>query len=243
MRNVYFSSSQAPNRVKKILPPIDHSIPFSHKMLQEISIIVYYLRTTQFSICHLFLSLSLPSFDTAPQIHSTQLLYPPFSFIPSTRGDPSFKHPVLGSRLIEGQRESIGSHHQVPNRKHPRGIQHFPPPSIFPIEIEWVNRGRDRGKKDWNTRFTFPFSANIRLIGCWSREFQRNFFPETKGWSLNEVKKVRRVCWNFIRYISRSWYILMSYLLKVWERCVNFNTYSNIFVDFYLKCKKLRWHL
>lgn len=60
MRNVYFSSSQAPNRVKKILPPIDHSIPFSHKMLQEISIIVYYLRTTQFSICHLFLSLSLP---------------------------------------------------------------------------------------------------------------------------------------------------------------------------------------
>lgn len=59
MRNVYFSSSQAPNRVKKILPPIDHSIPFSHKMLQEISIIVYYLRTTQFSICHLFLSLSL----------------------------------------------------------------------------------------------------------------------------------------------------------------------------------------
>lgn len=69
MRNVYFSSSQAPNRVKKILPPIDHSIPFSHKMLQEISIIVYYLRTTQFSICHLFLSLS-PSPLSIPRLKS-----------------------------------------------------------------------------------------------------------------------------------------------------------------------------
>lgn len=242
MRNVYFSSSQAPNRVKKIYPQsiIRFHSPIKCSKKYPSSSTIFEQLNFQFVTSF---SLSPSPFDTTPQIHSTQLLYPPFSFIPSTRGDPSFKHPVLGSRLIEGQRESIGSHHQVPNRKHPRGIQHFPPPSIFPIEIEWVNRGRDRGKKDWNTRFTFPFSANIRLIGCWSREFQRNFFPETKGWSLNEVKKVRRVCWNFIRYISRSWYILMSYLLKVWERCVNFNTYSNIFVDFYLKCKKLRWHL
>lgn len=63
------------------------------KMLQEISIIVYYLRTTQFSICHL-LSLSLKSIL---RNHFIRL----FSFIPSTRGNLSFKRPILGSRLIE----------------------------------------------------------------------------------------------------------------------------------------------
>ena len=67
------------------------------KMLQEISIIVYYLRTTQFSICHLSLSL--------PQIHSTQPLYPPIFIHPFNERRSKFQasHPRISfDRELKG---------------------------------------------------------------------------------------------------------------------------------------------
>lgn len=153
-------------------------------MFQEISIIVYYLRTTQFSICHLFLSLSLPSlyfFTSSNPFYATTLsaiFIHPFN---ERRSKFQASHP----RILVWSRESIGSHQEAPSDP------------TFSTSFDFSNRNRmsklrkeERSREerfeDWNTwiptsRFDLHLRSprgtlNIRLIGCWSREFQRDFF-------------------------------------------------------------------
>lgn len=107
------------------------------KMLQEISIIVYYLRTTQFSICHLSLSL--------PQIHSTQPLYPPI-----------FIHP-----FNERRSKFQASHPRISFDRELKGIDWITPkaPSWFSTSFDFSNRNRTSEEICRFPDFTFPFST------------------------------------------------------------------------------------
>lgn len=136
------------------------------KMLQEISIIVYYLRTTQFSICHLSLSL--------PQIHSTQPLYPPI-----------FIHP-----FNERKSKFQASHPRISFDRELKGIDWITPkaPSWFSTSFDFSNRNRTSEEICRFPDFTFPFSA--QHPANWM--LKSKFFPKRtrKDGGLNEVKKV-----------------------------------------------------
>lgn len=116
---VFLKLSSSKSR-KKNLPPIDHSIPFSHKMLQEISIIVYYLRTTQFSICHLFLSLSLSfRYRASNPFYATTL-------------SAIFIHP-----FNERRSKLQASHPRISFDRGPTGIDWVAPPGAKPEAPSW----------------------------------------------------------------------------------------------------------
>lgn len=111
-----------PKKKKKKFPPIDPSFdshPLPYKIHQkEISIIVYYLLNNS-----IFNLSPLPPSNPFYALHLSAIFIHPSN---ERRCTHSFKHPVPGSRLIEG----IDYPSQTTT-----SIQHFPP-SIFPIEIE-----------------------------------------------------------------------------------------------------------
>lgn len=159
-----------PKKKKKNFPQsIHHSTPilfhtkYTRKKYPSSSTIFW---TTQFSICHL----------SPPQIHSTHCTYPPFSFIPRTRGGVHTVSSIPSQDLV-WSRESIIQAKPPPrsNIFHPRFFQSK--------SNEKSEKGRELGCRLPDLHFR---PLNIRLIGCWSFT---EIFP--KGSSLGRgVEKV-----------------------------------------------------